>query len=215
MRFLFVLLMMMAMDASAQCVKYFIGVKGDTLNCVDAKDKKQGKWINRYEQVRGEPGYEEEGEYKNDRKEGIWRLYNLQGDLMGIENFRWGNKDGVQQYYNMMGDLVFEESWRAINPESPYDTIKVFKLDNPEDYEWKVIKVDGSSLKNGTWKYYDKGVLVKTEQYEMDKLVTPKKEEPLVSKEPKKVAKPQAVLDFEKKNKGKKNVKYKDGATGN
>ena len=43
---------------------YIIGVKGDTLNKVDIKNQKQGKWVIRVDEVRGEPGYEEEGMLK-------------------------------------------------------------------------------------------------------------------------------------------------------
>jgi hypothetical protein len=215
MRYLLLLIIFFTLGTQAQCVSYFIGVKGDTLNCIDKANKKQGKWINRYNELRGEPGYEEEGEYVNDKKEGIWRLYNLQGDLLGIENYKWGNKDGIQQYYSMMGELVLEESWRAINPEYPYDTVKVFNLNNPDEFEMKIVKLDGSSLKNGTWKYYKDGVLVKTETYQMDQLVQPEKENVFTDNKPKKVEKPAAVLDYEKKYKNKKNVKYKDGSVVN
>jgi hypothetical protein len=218
MKYLFIILIFSSLQSAAQCVTYKISVKGDTLNCTDKKGLKQGKWINRYDEVRGEAGYEEEGVLINSKKEGIWRLYSLQGDLAGVENYRWGNKDGVQQYYNMMGDLVLEESWKAVNPDNPYDTIKVFNLTNPDDYEWKVVKLDGVALKHGTWKFYDNGIIVKTEKYVLDKLETkpPKNDADstaTVSKA-KKPDKPSAIQDYEKKNKNKKSVKYKDGATG-
>ena len=40
---------------------YIIGVKGDTLDKVDAKGLKQGKWGSHVAELRGEPGFEEEG----------------------------------------------------------------------------------------------------------------------------------------------------------
>ena len=102
-----------------------IGARGDTLNCVDRQDRKQGKWVNHVDEVRGEPGYEEEGEYKNNRKEGPWRIYTLQGDLLGVEYYKWGNKDGVCQYFAPSGALLKEESWRALNPDKASDTLQV------------------------------------------------------------------------------------------
>ncbi|HTH30584.1 MAG TPA: hypothetical protein VL946_04500, partial [Lacibacter sp.] len=36
------------MNGSAQCKDFTISVKGDTLNCTDVKDLKQGKWVVRY-----------------------------------------------------------------------------------------------------------------------------------------------------------------------
>ncbi len=219
MKYLFILLVLLiSAEVKSQCATYKISPRGDTLNCTDKKGLRQGKWVNHYEEIRGEPGFEEEGVYKNSRKEGVWRLYSLQGDLVGVENYKWGNKDGVQQYYTIMGDLMLEESWKAFNPESPYDTVKVYDLENPDKFEWKVIKVDGASLKHGTWKYYDHGVIVKTEKYVLDKLETKPSNNSdstaVANKNAKKPDKPTVIQDYEKKNKNKKSVKYKDGATG-
>src|SRR5688572_3991686 len=116
MRLLVFLFLLVSVNTSAQLKSYIIGVKGDTLNRIDKNGLKQGKWINRYDQLRGEPGFEEEGVYKNDKKEGTWRRYTLIGDLIAVENFRWGNKDGKCQYFNGLGELLREESWKALNP---------------------------------------------------------------------------------------------------
>jgi hypothetical protein len=73
----------------AQCKTYIIGVKGDTLNCTDNAGLKQGKWVVKTPPLRGEPGFEEEGEFKNNKKEGYWRRYSEQGDILAIENYKW------------------------------------------------------------------------------------------------------------------------------
>src|ERR1044072_2438381 len=99
MRCILVALLFLSVNTFSQLKDYKISVKGDTLNRIDMQGKKQGPWVNRFETIRGEPGYEEEGEYKNDRKEGVWRLYSLKGDLVGIENYRWGFQDGICQYF--------------------------------------------------------------------------------------------------------------------
>ena len=99
----------------AQWKDFTISPKGDTLNCLDKQDRRQGRWVNHFDELRGEPGYEEEGVYKNGRKEGTWRLYSLQGDLIGVEFYKWGNKDGVCQYFGINGTLLREEGWRALN----------------------------------------------------------------------------------------------------
>ena len=44
---------------------------------MDLQGRKQGPWVHRYETIRGERGFEEEGEYVDDRKEGLWRKYSL------------------------------------------------------------------------------------------------------------------------------------------
>ena len=46
---------------NAQYKKYTLSDKGDTLNAIDNKGLKQGKWILHVDELRGEPGYEEEG----------------------------------------------------------------------------------------------------------------------------------------------------------
>ncbi len=230
MRYLFILLLAISSNVFAQCKTYIIGVKGDTLNCVDVKNRKQGPWVVKIESLRGEPGYEEEGFYKDNKKTGTWRMYNLQGDLMAMENYRWGQRDGRNAYFNHVGQIIREEAWRAIDPQNPYDTVNVYDVNDPSIITGKqVVKVEGLTVKHGTWKYYDAmtGRIEKTEQWVMDK---PKVEaigeddlapidvadgtvKPVVKK-PAEKPKPQAILDYEKKNSGKKKIKVRDGNTG-
>ncbi len=218
MRWIVLLACLVCLNSYGQLKDYTIGPKGDTLNGVDKQGKKQGKWVIRYDEIRGEPGFEEEGEYKNDRKEGTWRKYTLMSDLFGIENYHWGLKDGVCQYFNLNGELVKEESWRAINPDKQYDTIDVEDPTNPDHFNKIVVKNDGSSLRNGTWKFYDPaaGTVLKTEFWRLGKLED--SGDPLAAKKgtdslssTKAKAKPKEVQDFEKKNSGRKKVKVRDG----
>ncbi|MBS1565486.1 MAG: hypothetical protein JST39_13935 [Bacteroidetes bacterium] len=225
MRWFVILACLFSLRGYSQLKDYTIGPKGDTLNGVDKSGKKQGKWIIRYEQLRGEPGYEEEGEFRNDKKEGIWRKYTLMGDVFGIENYRWGFKDGQSQYFNLNGELVKEESWRAFNPDKVYDTVDVEDPDHPDQYQKVIIKNEGSSLKNGTFKYYNPstGAVIKTEFWRLGQLQDGNKpaagavagKPASDSAEAAKPKKPKEVMDFEKKNAGKKKVKYRDGSVGN
>ena len=121
MRYLFFLLLLWTTAAQAQLKSYIIGTKGDTLNRVDVKGKKQGPWIIKVPDLRGERGYEEEGLFKNDVKESVWRRYSVQGDLIGMESYKFGYKHGKAAYFNYQGELEREESWRAIDPQNPYD----------------------------------------------------------------------------------------------
>ncbi|MBK8310653.1 MAG: hypothetical protein IPL04_06875 [Chitinophagaceae bacterium] len=50
---------------------YIISVRGDTLNRVDLKGLKQGPWIIKVADLRGERGYDTEGYFENDLKEGV------------------------------------------------------------------------------------------------------------------------------------------------
>ena len=213
--FIFMVMQLFFVKGFAQYKSYALTVDRDTVNAIDRKDQKQGKWIVRVDELRGEPGYEEEGIFKKGKKEGVWRRYNLNGDLIAIENYRYGGKDGVQQYFTMMGDLGREESWRAYNPDSPYDTIPIYGTGSNEILKYKIVKAEQYSVKHGTWKYYDPntGRLLRSETYDHGFL--PKEPDAVVATDDKtKKVKPAEVLQYEKKNSGKKKVKTRDGQTG-
>jgi hypothetical protein len=230
MRYLFLLFLLISINSYSQCKTFIIGAKGDTLNCTDDNGKKQGRWVTQMPALRGEPGFEEQGVYMNDKKEGTWQQFSLMGDLMAIENYRWGNKNGKSFYFTPFGQPLREESWKAVNPDNPYDTVDVYDLkDATKVTDRVVVKLDGFTLRHGTWKYYDPdfGTIEKTEQYYLDKLrsetdelapidissnSTAKEKSDTVAK--KTVPKPKTVLDYEKKNAGKKSIKVRDGRTG-
>jgi hypothetical protein len=233
MRFIFCFVLLISLNSFCQWKAYSISVKGDTLNRVDLKGKKQGPWFIHTDDLRGERGYEEEGYFENDMKEGTWRRYSLQGIKIAEENYRWGKLNGRAHYFSYNGGLMREESWRAMDPANAYDTVDVYSVNDPTKIVDKVVvKNDGVAFKHGEWTYYDpvEGVIVKTETYRLNKLVTGDGE--VVDDELKPIGisnnsrsksdttgkkamtKPQAILDYEKKNAGKKKVKTRDGRTG-
>jgi hypothetical protein len=216
-RLLFLLFLLISCKGFSQAGSFIIGVKGDTLNKVDMKNMKQGKWVERRDEIRGEPGDEEEGEYKNNRREGTWRIYSLQGDLTALEFYKWGNKDGVCQYFNASGSLVREESWRALNPDKLYDTLDIEDIDHLNEYKTVIVKNEGVAIRHGQWKFYDPstGMIDKIQTYTMGKLENPKSGTGSDSTKnvSKTMVKPKEVQDYEKKNAGKKKIKVRDGAT--
>ena len=216
MRWMLILLLLISVNAFSQWKDYKLNAQGDTLNRIDMINRKQGPWVNRFESVRGEPGYEEEGWYVHNRKDGEWRLFSLQGDLVGVEFYKWGLKDSLCRYYNKHGELLLEQRWKAMNPDKAYDTIVVEDPDKLDTYRTVIIKNEGAALRHGIWKYYDSetGMVTKTESYVLGELEKAKTQ-PTASTAKKEVAKPKEVLDFEKKNSGKKKVKFRDGSTGN
>jgi antitoxin component YwqK of YwqJK toxin-antitoxin module len=231
MRYLVILFLLISAGAQAQWKNYIIGPKGDTLNRVDAKGVKQGPWVIHIDELRGEKGYEEEGYFLNGLREGSWRRFSLEGDLIAVENYRWGNKDGKSIYMDTQGNPIREESWRSFDPANPYDTIDIHDIDDPTKVVGKkVIKVDGVSYKHGTWKYYDgmTGAIAKTENWYMNKPAVKQGDElvPIAvsdngqvinsdtTTKKKVIPKPQAILDYEKKNANKKKIKVRDGQTG-
>jgi len=212
----------------AQCKTFQIGKKGDTLNCTDVKGLRQGRWVVRIDALRLQPGYEEEGMYVDGNKEGEWRQYTLMGDLKAIEHYRFGMKDGICQYFNIHVGVIREESWKAVDPANPYDTIEVQDVNDPNKFVKTRIKLDGRTLRHGIWKYYDEGTgaLVKTEKWVLNKLDDPNQRKQAVAAatdtnnntsdttKPAPKPKPKEVLEFEKKNAGKKKIKVRDGRTG-
>ncbi len=205
-----------AVNAFSQYKEYKISVKNDTINAIDQHNLKQGKWVISVPELRGEPGYEEEGTFVNGKKEGLWRRYNLTSDLLAIENYRYGGKDGPQQYFTKLGDLVREEKWRAYNPDAPYDTIPVYGTGSNEIISYKIVKAEQYSVRDGEWKFYDPatGRIMKTETYDRGHLQTPATTTALADEKPKAKVKPKEVLEFEKKNSGRKKVKLREGQTG-
>ncbi len=228
MRWLLIIFLIASLQAQSQCKTFVIGVHHDTLNCTDYGSLKQGKWVVHVPIVRGEPGYEEEGVYKDDKKEGTWRRYSLQGDVLAIENYKWGYKNGLCDYYDMWG-MVREESWRATNPANPYDTIEVPDLNDDRKIYMKVIKVDASTMQHGTWTFYDsqRGSIIKTESYLLGQKVDPITNKPISKQQAlaadssaaaaaaKNIVKtvPKEVTQYEKKNAKKKKIAVRDGAT--
>src|SRR5215211_3710621 len=99
MRFLFCLMLLFSINSFGQWKDYVVGVKGDTLNRVDIKGKKQGPWSLHVDDLRGERGYEEEGYFENDLKEGTWKRYSLQGIKIAEERYRWGKLNGRCKYF--------------------------------------------------------------------------------------------------------------------
>jgi hypothetical protein len=233
MRFIIIFFLLISISGLGQWKDYKISPRGDTLNRIDMKDKKQGPWAIHVDDLRGERGYEEEGYFENDLKEGTWKRYSLDGVKIAEENYRWGKLSGKQQYFTYNGGLLREESWRAMDPANAYDTVSVYDIKDPsKEVDRKVIKNDGYAVKHGKWNYYDpaEGVITATEVYFMNKLQTDDNQ--MISDEDikpisvtavkaksdtaskKTVTKPKEVMEFEKKNAGKKKVKLRDGATG-
>jgi antitoxin component YwqK of YwqJK toxin-antitoxin module len=181
------------------------------------KGMKQGKWVNTVPEIRGEPGYEEEGYYKDDKKTGTWRKYNENGDLIAIENYKFGGKHGTQDYFSFLGAIERHEEWKGYNPDAPYDTIPVYGEGNNEIIEYKLVKAEQYSVPHGEWKYFNPtGHVIKTERYDRGQLI--KDAPPPVAEnkpaQPKEKVKTKEILEYEKKySKKKRNQMERVGKT--
>ncbi len=203
--------------ASAQYKSFKISPNGDTLNRVDNRGLKQGPWVVHVDPLRGEPGYEEEGYFADDKKEGTWRKYTLSGDFIALENYFRGDKSGQSKYFNAFGELIREENWKAYDPAVPYDTIPIYGESSGEIISYKIVKAEPYSVKDGEWTYYDPetGRIIRTEKYDRGHLIPQSKTAEFVKDEPMKKIKPQEVIEYEKKNAKKKKITVREGRTSN
>lgn len=234
MRLIVVLFLFISTSGFGQWKDYMISVRGDTLNRVDLKGLKQGPWIIKVPDLRGERGHETEGYFLNDMKEGVWKKYSLQGVKIGEENYRWGKLHGKQEYYTYNGGLERIENWRAIDPANAYDTVPVYDINDPSKIlRMMVVKNEGVAMKHGKWIYYDPvwGRVEATEMYVMNKLqiddgsmADSDEIRPIdistgkvVSDSLRKATDPALlkIKEYEKENSGKKKIKVRDGNTGN
>lgn len=202
MRALLFVLIFGSFSAMGQWKDYMLTRKGDTLNRIDLIGKKQGPWVVSVPELRGERGYEEEGYFLNDLKEGVWKKFSLEGVKIAEENYRWGKLNGKQLYYSYNGGLVREENWRAMDPANAYDTVAVYDLKDPDKMIGEVIvKNEGLAMRHGKFTYYDprSGVILQTEQYVMNKLQEEAASKPVRDTTMRVI--PRVIQDFDKKKK--------------
>ncbi|GAA0558860.1 toxin-antitoxin system YwqK family antitoxin [Chitinophaga japonensis] len=137
----------------------------------DAKQRKQGRWMEEVAPLRGEPGYTWEGTYKNDRKEGVWKKYNVSGDLVAEETFQQGVLDGPCKYYYRNGRLSAAGNMLAMEIEGEIDTVLVIDPVTQDESRVEVVR-KGNSVRHGEWRLYDEEGHMIRETYSRGELVT-------------------------------------------
>ena len=212
------------LNAHGQYKSFQLSPQGDTLNAIDKNNVKQGKWVTTVGELRGEPGYEEEGAYKDDKKTGPWRRYNNVGDILAMENYKFGGKEGVQEYFSFLGDIQKHEEWKGYNPNAHYDTIPVYGQGNNEITGYKIVKAQQYSVPHGEWRYYAPGGrIINTERYDRGQLLKKAADVNVVAvtaadssaeEKPKEKVKTKEILEYEKKySKKKRNQLERVGKT--
>lgn len=152
-------------------VSYEVLSSGDTINRLDSKNYKVGKWIITKEAKYGEEGLMESGVYEKNNKVGIWKTYSLTGQIVSIENFKSDRRDGEAQYFDN-GFLYCTGNFLALSAKNEYDTIMV---EDPITNVTKPvrIKTDVGSVRHGFWTYYSPGSkkIEKVLEYQADEVI--------------------------------------------
>lgn len=164
------LLLLMATAVTAQQLPDKKKLK-EKLNQYDSKGLKDGLWLNRMPEHKGEGAFNEFGNYYRGEKTGLWYKMNIGGDLMAIENYKRDFFDGQVKYFTN-GQLTVVGTYRALNPDVVIDTIIVTEPVTGMQ-ELVAVKADRGTVRHGTWRFYDEhtGRLEKVEEYQVDNLI--------------------------------------------
>lgn len=134
-------------------VSFEILENGDTINRLDSKNKRHGKWLAEYPAHHEEPAYIEIGNYVKGAKQGLWKTYYPNGLLIAEVNFKNDLKDGEARYYEE-GSLICIGNYLALNAKNAFDTVYVEQVDKDE-LRPVIVKTDVGSIRHGSWTYYE------------------------------------------------------------
>ncbi|MFZ4753741.1 MAG: hypothetical protein ACOYLG_10390 [Chitinophagaceae bacterium] len=154
-----------------QIVSYEVLENGDTINRMDNKKQKQGKWLITTEGRYGEEGFHELGEFKNNIRQGKWGKYDLDGHIQAEEHYKNGLLEGEARYYSN-GYLYCVGNYLALSAKYEYDSIMV---EDPKTDEWRmvVLRADRGSVRHGFWTYYQAPSMKVTKvlEYQADEII--------------------------------------------
>jgi antitoxin component YwqK of YwqJK toxin-antitoxin module len=158
-------------NEALKIVSFEVLSSGDTVNRVDSKNNKVGKWLITKDSKYGEEGFMEFGAYDKNNKMGTWKTYSLSGQIISIENFKSDRRDGEARYFEN-GYLYCIGNYLALKAKNEYDTILV---EDPLTNLIKPvrIKTDLGSVRHGFWTYYTPGSkkIEKVLEYQADEVI--------------------------------------------
>jgi len=151
---------------------FMIAPNGDTVNALDGKGYKQGLWVHEQEKDKGEIGFYEYGEYIDDRKNGDWKRFSLDGLMIFKESFIDGNKYGEALYYDR-GYLYCKGNYLALRSRYKYDTILVEIPDTEGEFKEVVVETNRGFVRHGPWTYYNAPSrdIERVETYSVDEII--------------------------------------------
>jgi antitoxin component YwqK of YwqJK toxin-antitoxin module len=155
--FAFIVFVLGITSAGAQTYKVF---KGDTINRVDAKGKKQGLWRKYY----SNDTLFSEGYYKDSKHIGTFNTFHRNGVRQSVLRFRGTTEISDAVLYNDSAQLIAKGKYIDRNKDSVwvYYNGSTGKITAEEIYK--------KGVKEGTWKiYYPGGEIAETEVYRKGK----------------------------------------------
>lgn len=165
-------------DVIATIVSYEILENGDTINRLDSKNRKVGKWLIVNKGGYGEDDFMELGYFDENVRTGVWKMYTMDGIIISQEFYKKGNKHGEARYYED-GFLYCVGNYLALNSQSDFDTIMV---EDPITNQEKpvIIKTDVGSVRHGFWTYYEppSNEVKKVQEYQADEVIYEKEYPP-------------------------------------
>jgi antitoxin component YwqK of YwqJK toxin-antitoxin module len=150
-------------------ISYALDENADTINLVDYKLHRQGKWIIINNSISGLPPSRLVGRYIDNNKQGTWFEY--QGaELISSENYRNNVLDGESRYFEN-GNLVCKGNYRGLNAKYKYDSVIVHNPATNKD-TLVILSTEEGTMKHGLWTYYDgeTGVIIKQQEYYLNEL---------------------------------------------
>lgn len=109
MRFLVIFLPIFLISILYSNAQSFQLYKGDTINRKDVNNKKQGHWII-FDQSK--TVVQEEGEFKDNRRTGVWKKYYSSGKPKHEITYKNGKADGYAKFYYENGNVSEEGIWK-------------------------------------------------------------------------------------------------------
>jgi antitoxin component YwqK of YwqJK toxin-antitoxin module len=134
--------------------------------------KREGLWkihYRQYQSVVEHNVYKQEGNYKNDEKNGIWKFYDENNNLVGEVYFEDGKKNGVFKEYNKHGRLRKEGSYKGDKKKGSW---KFYDKDG--QIECELLYKEGEKFK-GINKEFDTSGYLETEEIWEDGYVVERK----------------------------------------
>jgi hypothetical protein len=144
-RVILILLCILQLNIEAQSFE-LVSPNRDTINMINAEGKKQGHWVV-LGRSKPKDGYMpeqkiEEGNYKDNKKTGIWTQYYKNGNVKNVLTFEEGRPNGPAKTFYESGKPDEEGTWKNNRWVGKYKKYT-------EDGKWEEFTFDANGKREG------------------------------------------------------------------